>query len=332
MPEKRFNTIVAEHSDHLEIDVSTEKFPNQIMRIDKEDWESLQAMKIGRVCAGTTGSVVFASCRANGRTTSIHRLLLPEMRMITHINGNRLDNRRKNLEEIKNTIVAEHSDHLEIDVSTEKYPNSIMRIDKEDWEFLLVLGVKIQAKRGYAQCYYKGKVKKVHQLLIPNEKCIDHIDGDGRNNRRNNLRVVTNRQNQQNRHHPKSSVFPGVHFNQGRYVASIRVEGKKYVLGRYRSEDDAGAAYKKAVESIGEAMIGSGIVSEDARHRSNFIQFVENRPNPQTSSGVTGVAWHKRTKRWQSYIKKEGRYIALGYYHNLLDAVAARKSAENKDI
>ena len=46
------------------------------------------------------------------------------------------------------------------------------------------------------------------------------------------------------------------------------------------------------------------------------------------SSGVTGVSWNSRLKKWQARIKNAGRSKSLGYFHNLADAAAARKVAE----
>jgi len=47
-------------------------------------------------------------------------------------------------------------------------------------------------------------------------------------------------------------------------------------------------------------------------------------------SGVTGVCWHKRGKVWQVNIRGDGRFIYLGSFRNLDDAIAARKAAERQ--
>jgi hypothetical protein len=66
----------------------------------------------------------------------------------------------------------------------------------------------------------------------------DHIDGDGLNNQRINLRIVTPRQNQQNQHVRKTSRFPGVSIctKDGRWQAHIRYDGKRKNLGFYKDE------------------------------------------------------------------------------------------------
>lgn len=46
------------------------------------------------------------------------------------------------------------------------------------------------------------------------------------------------------------------------------------------------------------------------------------------SSGVTGVSWNKRDKKWESYIGKDGTRNRLGYFDDFESAVKARKEAE----
>lgn len=46
------------------------------------------------------------------------------------------------------------------------------------------------------------------------------------------------------------------------------------------------------------------------------------------SSGVKGVYWHKKTKKWVARIQVHGVVLWLGYYDSFADAVAARRAAE----
>ena len=45
-------------------------------------------------------------------------------------------------------------------------------------------------------------------------------------------------------------------------------------------------------------------------------------------SGVTGVSWQSRDKRWKASIKVNQKLIHLGNFSNKLDAIKARKEAE----
>jgi hypothetical protein len=74
----------------------------------------------------------------------------------------------------------------------------------------------------------------------------DHINQDKLDNRRENLRVVTNQQNHQNRQicHGKTSIYRGVYLNkrQGKWCARAKADGKTYWGGYYDSELEAATA------------------------------------------------------------------------------------------
>jgi len=53
-----------------------------------------------------------------------------------------------------------------------------------------------------------------------------------------------------------------------------------------------------------------------------------NRPKfKNNTSGVKGVSWHKRIKKWQAEIQKNNKKIQLGYFTNLEDAAQAYAKA-----
>lgn len=45
-------------------------------------------------------------------------------------------------------------------------------------------------------------------------------------------------------------------------------------------------------------------------------------------SGVAGVSWHEKDRRWIAYIRSGGRQIRLGAFTDFADACSARKTAE----
>jgi len=45
-------------------------------------------------------------------------------------------------------------------------------------------------------------------------------------------------------------------------------------------------------------------------------------------SGITGVCWEKRCRKWRSTINIDGKQKHIAYFDHLFEAVAARKSAE----
>ena len=95
---------------------------------------------------------------------------------------------------------------------------------------------------------------------------IDHMDGDGLNNSRSNLRFCTKQQNQfnqQNTHRVKTSIFKGVIWSREKckWKAQIGLKRKIIHLGYFDVEEDAARAYNRAaVTMFGEfAGVNSGI-------------------------------------------------------------------------
>lgn len=104
--------------------------------------------------------------------------------------------------------------------------------------------------RRYAYRDEGGRLIALHQdvLGLKPGAVIDHINGDGLDNTRRNLRYATPSQNQANRHQPKkasaSSQYRGV-VSLG-FEARIRVKRKLLRLGRFATEVEAARAYDKA--------------------------------------------------------------------------------------
>lgn len=95
----------------------------------------------------------------------------------------------------------------------------------------------------------RGTQTRLHRIIMqaPPDLVVDHIDGNGLNNRRSNLRVVTQRENLINRGKfaPRSSRYKGVSFesSRGLWRASIWYGERHHHLGRYSSEEAAYEAY-----------------------------------------------------------------------------------------
>ncbi len=99
-----------------------------------------------------------------------------------------------------------------------------------------------------------SKMISMHRQLVEAVGLdVDHIDGDGLNNSRSNLRAATRAQNLWNQ--PKSrgkSRFKGVHWHaqNKKWRARIMKLGKQIDLGCFASEEDAAKAYDRAARSL----------------------------------------------------------------------------------
>jgi hypothetical protein len=80
----------------------------------------------------------------------------------------------------------------------------------------------------------------------------DHIDNDGLNNRRDNLRLATRTQNAGNSRTwvNNSSGYKGVYFYKatGKYAAHIKDGPKQRTIGYFDTPEDAHIAYLEAAK------------------------------------------------------------------------------------
>jgi hypothetical protein len=109
--------------------------------------------------------------------------------------------------------------------------------------------VHVKRHTNYAETRTGGAKVRLHQLLSPSVE-VDHIDGNGLNNQRTNLRPVTEAQNSANRKKTggRTSTFKGVNWQKHaqKWRAEIRVGGKNFHLGYFVNEQDAAKAYNAA--------------------------------------------------------------------------------------
>jgi hypothetical protein len=141
---------------------------------------------------------------------------------------------------------------------TIKIDSKEIKLDREDYSSLPKGYYFKFDKDGYAILYFNCKETRREEnvrlsrwvLHNPKDLLVDHINGERLDNRKENLRAVTSKQNAQNRKPRKnsSSKYKGVVFDKksGKYQAQIKVDGKSKYLGQYEKEEAAARAYDKA--------------------------------------------------------------------------------------
>lgn len=103
----------------------------------------------------------------------------------------------------------------------------------------------------YADTWLTAPRRKVlMHVLLMGQRGIDHINHDGLDNQRENLRVATQGQNLANQRPIRggSSRYKGVswHAQRSRWRADIRLAGRTRFLGYFTDQADAARAYDAA--------------------------------------------------------------------------------------
>lgn len=110
----------------------------------------------------------------------------------------------------------------------------------------------------YAVASINGRQVLAHRLIAEIEgwdlrgKVVDHINGDGLDNRLENLQVVTQSQNMMKQRKPRgcTSVFKGVVAFRDKWRARITVNRKTQSLGCFETEIEAANAYNQAAAQL----------------------------------------------------------------------------------
>lgn len=123
-------------------------------------------------------------------------------------------------------------------------------VDDCDYPFLSLIkwGIYKDSKTSYAT---NDSFGRLHNLIMPVTKPmeVDHIDRNGLNNQKSNLRICTHQQNNwnQEKKRPGTSKYKGVYWfpNRKKWIARMRINGKTTHLGCFLNEEDAAKTYDK---------------------------------------------------------------------------------------
>jgi len=133
------------------------------------------------------------------------------------------------MKKTRNIIQSDHGEWLEVNVSTEKHPSSVMKIDSEDWSLLqqMNIGRISMTSNGYAQARLGGRVVRIHRVILPDSDCIDHVNHDKLDNRRCNIWACTHIENA---------------LNKGGSSQSVKADGNKNIkhIGAHMNEEKKG--------------------------------------------------------------------------------------------
>lgn len=190
--------------------------------------------------------------------------------------------------------------------------------------------------RYYATCSIRGKTTYMHRMVMGAQagESIDHIDGNGLNNSRSNLRFVTQSENNLNQkiRSDNTSGHKGISWcpDREKYQVYVNINRKRKSLGRYRTLEEAIYVRDRAVkEHYGEFSRENTSLPEEAKiqpYRS--LPRTLRRTGGNNSSGKTGVTKHKG--KWKATITIDGKIKHIGTFADLDLAIAAREKAERE--
>ena len=105
--------------------------------------------------------------------------------------------------------------------------------------------------RGYIRLKIRGKKYFVHRLIMmaflgESDQEVDHINRIRNDNRFENLRYCTGRENSLNK--DLSDNAKGYYWDKNKWQATIRINGKSKHLGRFDTEEEAHQAFLDARE------------------------------------------------------------------------------------
>jgi hypothetical protein len=137
-------------------------------------------------------------------------------------------------------------------------------IDFDDFEKVgRVKWYALKSRRGFyavrtVKVNGRKQMQYMHRVLLGLSKpfCADHKNGDGLDNRRENLRPASNQENTQGaacKRISATSIFRGVHWDRSRkkWEAKISPDGRTLHLGRFSAERAAAEAYDKKARELG---------------------------------------------------------------------------------
>ena len=212
-------------------------------------------------------------------------------------------------------------------------------VDEEDWDLVNQYKWHIWGRDSRNSLYALTKIpapetkrgKKdlpMHRLIMnaPKGMQVDHINHNGLDNRKQNLRICTPGQNRQNQGKTRSNTsgFKGVSYFKitGKWRAGINTENGTIGIGYYDTPEEAAMAY-----------------DANARHYHGeyaCLNFPQNKPNSKyivimpdkqisrnNTSGFRGVHFRKSLNKWGVVISKDKKRHYLGTYKTAEEAARA---------
>lgn len=195
-------------------------------------------------------------------------------------------------------------------------------VDDADYDWLARNKWTYDAK-GYAYRKIKGVALFMHRAVLnaSGPVVVDHVNGDGLDNRRENLRIATQAENLYNKRanqRPKTSQYKGVSLNRkvNRWQAHIKKGDERRYLGLYDSEQDAARAYNAAARHYFGPYAHTNDVPDDNWSMTDLAV-------ASKSSQYRGVHFDAPSGKWKVQIQVNSAKKFIGRFTTEEDAARA---------
>lgn len=172
----------------------------------------------------------------------------------------------------------------------------------------------------------KKSLEHMHRIIIgaPEDIQTDHANHNGLDNRKANLRLATNAQNQFNSRPQVGtlSLYKGVTKKGRSWSAGITRGGEHYRLGSYGSEEDAARAYDHAAVRMFGKFACLNFPEDSMVLNVDYDPGWLPPPSKKTSE-YRGVSWCRWKKKWVAFICYNYKRYNLGAFDDEVLAATA---------
>lgn len=271
----------------------------------------------------------------NNKTLYFTKLVKNSKKTMRYLNRNKLDNRKKNLTD--GYYKRKYQDYKIIDNCGIIYvENNEVLIDIDDLDKVIQFLWRID-EDGYVVNRQGKKIIYLHRLIT---KCNKNEEADHKNrnkldNRKNNLRICTRAQNQQNQskrtNRKYTSKHKGVNWSKDVWRCRISCENIRMLIGFFNNEDAAGNAYNYYAKIIHKefACFNQVKFMEKDEWEKYIVPTVIKNKN-----GLRGVTYRHQNNKWRSRIGFNHKEILIGYFETKEEASEAylREYKKFKDM
>lgn len=142
----------------------------------------------------------------------------------------------------------EYNDYYKLVINHKKYGKQELFLDKDDYDFVKNIPINIVPDKCFNTFYVRCKLGLLHRLITkcPKTSVVDHINHNGLDNRKRNLKVCSQYENIQNQRVRKTNTsgYKNISYDKERekWAVYFNINKKKKRIGRYNTLEEAVAS------------------------------------------------------------------------------------------